>query len=473
MNTETQWSGMFWSPADGRRSRGELSSDDRCFNLKLTSDVVTSLTRSISHQGSEAMVLVTPEPAMVVADFEPRVLHGELDDGTVVTILDGHLDSGLFGGQSFSAHRLIWGGHLPDSPTFSSVRFAPPGHRGWRGLVGEASCGDAVPRGRLKGSEEGSTHLVEYECEEALTLSSAESLIWNSASALMSLWCNQALHPSSVQLRQTATSPWLTLDTSGLRNSGKNDIRDPLLPPARMTLQLLADWLDLAARISPVHYIISSSGGSGTSIQVQVLALASALEGLHRKTRPEQNFFESLSPSVMKSVRKAATDAALARLEEVRFDAVEEARVRIRQSLAHMGQTTLADRLLPLAEQASRVAPGLLGPSLEKWVTGLKDARNDEGHQLEAVSEFGAEKFDPYYQYLVSARWVGCIALLILAGVSEDDLRAALARHTPFHYDLANMDTSLHGWEGSSLDVFREAVKGWDASPAQSASVDP
>ena len=461
MNAETLWSGMFWSPADGRRSRGELSSDDRWFNLKLTSDVVTSLTHSVSHPGSETMVGITREPALVVADFEPRVLHGELGDGTAVTILDGHLDSGPFGEQSFSAHRLIWGAHLPESPTFSSVRFAPPGQRGWHGLVGEASCGGAIPRGRLKGSHEGSMHLVEYECEEALTLSSAESLVWHSASALMSLWCNQELHPSSVQLRLTETSPWLELDTSGLRSSSNNGISDPLLPPARMTLQLLADWLDLAARISPVHYIISSSGGHGASIQVQVLSLASALEGLHRRTHPAQDFFESLSPSVMKSVRKAAADAALARLEEVGFDAVDEAQVRIRQSLAHMGQTTLADRLLPLAKQANRVAPGLLGPSLDEWVKGLKEARNDQGHQLEAAPEFGAEKFDPYYQYLISARWVGRIALLILAGVSEDDIRAALAHHTPFHYDLANMDTSLHGWDGSSLDVFREAAEGW------------
>ena len=141
---------MFWSPADGRRSRGELSSDDRWFNLKLTSDVVTSLTHSVSHPGSETMVGITREPALVVADFEPRVLHGELGDGTAVTILDGHLDSGPFGEQSFSAHRLIWGAHLPESPTFSSVRFAPPGQRGWHGLVGEASCGGAIPRGRLK-----------------------------------------------------------------------------------------------------------------------------------------------------------------------------------------------------------------------------------------------------------------------------------------------------------------------------------
>jgi hypothetical protein len=95
------------------------------------------------------------------------------------------------------------------------------------------------------------------------------------------------------------------------------------------------------------------------------------------------------------------------------------------------------------------VAPGLLGPSLNEWVNGMKNARNGEGHQLYAAPEFGADKFDPYYQLLTSGLWVARISLLLLMDVEAATLTAALHSHQSFLFDLANMDTCTNGCAGS------------------------
>ena len=113
-------------------------------------------------------------------------------------------------------------------------------------------------------------------------------------------------------------------------------------------------------------------------------------------------------------MRRAAKRAALSQLRALGWKDLEGARDRLEQSLGFLGQTTLGERLKALAGPAADVAPGLLGPSLDAWVNGMKNARNGEGHQLYAAPEFGADKFDPYYQLLTSGLWVARISLLLL-----------------------------------------------------------
>lgn len=456
MSTDLEWTGTFWSVDDGRKSQGKLSRAQRRFTLKLESEVVSSITRVTTMLNGTTMTTVSADPALVVVDFEPRSILGELTDGSLITFLDAHLDQGMFH-QSFTGHRVVWGGHLPADPEFVSVRFVPPSWQLWAGLVGSATCDDSKPVGRLSGEVQDDQLWIEFASEVRMSLSSLESLVWHSAVTFMRLWCNAPLRLQRVEIRPSSESPWLRLETTGLSKGKQEPIHDPLLAPADMSVEMLGRWLTLAAEISPVHFMVAPGRSTGASIQTQVLTLASALEGLHRRTHSNQNLFHRLSPAEVKSVRLASVEAAMARLTELGFTDLSRAEEGIRMSLNHIGQVTLAERLLPLAKEAEDVAPGLIGPSVAGWVQGVKGARNDEGHQLETAPEFGAQKLDPYYQYMVSARWVAHIALLTLMAVDKVVLRMALLRHTSFLFDLANIDTCQHGWGGSSLATFRDA----------------
>jgi len=161
-------------------------------------------------------------------------------------------------------------------------------------------------------------------------------------------------------------------------------------------------------------------------------------------------------------VRRAAEQAALSELKALGWTDLEGAGCRLEQSLDLLGQTTFSDRLRSLAGPAADVAPGLLGPSLDEWAEGMRNVRNGEGHQLDAAPEFGADKFDPYYQLLISGLWVARISLLLLMGVDPATLTAALHSHEPFLFDLANMDICTNGWSGS-LGTFRRFAGGENA----------
>lgn len=471
VDRQDTWAGTFWCPIEGVHSPAELRTDEGHFMLAPDLDIVTSLCIVTTHKDGTTTTTVSGDPAKIVADFEPRILHGELSNGVRLTVLDAHL-SDSFTGQTFSAHHLVWGAHLGQDPVFSSIRFEPPGSQRWSGLVGTAECDGPNPTGQLTGYVEDGHLWVEFTSARPMALAALESVVWHSADTLMSIWCNADLKLVQLQIRLDERSDWLDVTTSGLlQQTKRSDLDQPLLSTADLSLSLLANWLVSAAEFSPIPFMVRPGALDGIALQTQVLIVASALEGLHRRTHPDQNYFQALPKARMKEVRDAALEAALTELEALGWDDIEGARARVRQSLNHMGQTTLADRLRVLAFPVADVAPGLLGPSLEVWVTGMKNARNGEGHQLDAAPEFGSDKIDPYYQLLTSGKWVARISLLLQMGVEPATLTAALHAHQRFLFELANMDTGKDGWPGSALETFRLSASGEDEGPSQDREI--
>jgi hypothetical protein len=374
-------------------------------------------------------------------------------------------------GQSFDVHHLVRGEHLDPDPLFSSIRFEPPWSLRWNGLKGTAQCDGPNPTGQLTGYVEEERRWVEFVSAAPMSLTALESIIWHSADTFMSIWCNTAIKPVRIQIRTNEQSEWLSIVTVGLMQQPEPSAFDsPLLPFADMSLTVLAKWLVMAAGLSPIPFIVSPGTSDQIPLQAQVLSVASALEGLHRRTGPDQNYFKTLSKPQRAEVRRAAERAALSQLRALGWTDLEGARDRLEQSLGFLGQTTLGERLKTLAGPAADVAPGLLGPSLDAWVNGMKNARNGEGHQLYAAPEFGADKFDPYYQLLTSGLWVARISLLLLMDVDPATLTAALHSHQSFLFDLANMDTCTNGWSGS-LETFRRLGRGGNVEPPKDPKI--
>ena len=463
------WVGTFWSPTEGVHSPAKLRRGKR-FTLIPESDIVSSLCRVTTHEDGVTTVRVFADPEKVVADFQPRILHGELSDGVRLTLLDAQLsDVGM--GQSFDVHKLVWGEHLGPDPLFSSVRFEPPWSLRWSGLKGTAQCDGPNPTGQLTGYVEEERRWVEFVSTVPMSLLALESVVWHSADAFMSIWCNAAVKPVRIQVRTNEQSEWLSIVTVGLMQQPESSALDsPLLPFADMSLAALAKWLVMAAGLSPIPFLVSPGTSDQIPLQAQVLSVASALEGLHRRIGLDQNYFKTLSKSQQAKVSGAAKQAALSELKALDWKDLEGARDRVEQSLGHLGQTTLAERLKALAGPAADVAPGLLGPSLDAWAKEMKNTRNGEGHQLYAAPEFGADKFDPYYQLLTSGQWVARISLLLIMDVDAATLTAALRSHEPFLFDLANMDTCTNGWAGS-LETFRRFARGKNVEPPKDPKI--
>ena len=456
MNEQDRWVGTFWSPTEEVHSPAELRRG-RHFTLVSQSDIVASLCRVTTHEDGMTTGRFIVDPEKVVADFQPRILHGELSDGVRLTLLDARLsDDGM--GQSFVVHHLVWGDHLGSDPVFSSIRFEPPRSLRWSGLKGTAHCDGPNPTGRLTGYVEEERRWVEFVSAVPMSITALESVVWHSADTFMSIWCNTAITPVRIQIRTNEQSEWLNVTSVGLmQQPDSSALNSPLLPFADMSLTVLAKWLVTAAGLSPIPFIVSPGTSDKIPLQAHVLSVASALEGLHRRTGLDQNYFNTLSKPQRAKVRSAAEEAALSELMALGWEDLEGARGRLEQALGHLGQTTFFERLRSLAGPAAEVAPGLLGPSLDAWAKGMRNVRNGEGHQLDAAPEFGADKSDPYYQLLISGLWVARISLLLRMGVDSAALTAALHSHEDFLYDLANMDTCAYGWSGS-LETFRRVA---------------
>ena len=95
MNEQDRWVGTFWSPTEEVHSPAELRRG-RHFTLVPQSDIVASLCRVTTHEDGMTTGRFIVDPEKVVADFQPRILHGELSDGVRLTLLDARLsDDGI------------------------------------------------------------------------------------------------------------------------------------------------------------------------------------------------------------------------------------------------------------------------------------------------------------------------------------------------------------------------------------------
>jgi len=82
------------------------------------------------------VVMDSADPDDVVADFQPVTVHGVLDDGTEVTVVDAQADHDSLLRQWFGAHAVVIGAHVDgQDQLYSAVRFCLDDPRWWRHLT--------------------------------------------------------------------------------------------------------------------------------------------------------------------------------------------------------------------------------------------------------------------------------------------------------------------------------------------------
>ncbi|MFE4837389.1 hypothetical protein ACFRAU_22250 [Arthrobacter sp. NPDC056691] len=128
------------------------------------------------------------------------------------------------------------------------------------------------------------------------------------------LWTGCEIAPCHVEIR-LSDGNWH--ECSAPPSDAAKYSRTKLLPLDEITLQSLARWLPVAFRLDPLPYIASAKAGV---LQIDAQAVATALEGLHRRLLGDPRVFAPISAGAVKRATRAAREAGVQKLVENGFD---------------------------------------------------------------------------------------------------------------------------------------------------------
>jgi len=308
VNIDDVSGGEFWiDDASGRRVPGE-------FRAEAGEKPTVSLNAALIDYPTEDQLpaaireLGIPEAALAAAAYRPITLHGELDTGELVTVLQAHNDGGhdwpKYVGDN-SIHGALVSG--PEQ-IYSAVRFRI-GAPYWFGHIPEGEQSTVPDDGatlRLEAAE-GGNWLV-YEAAERMTLRRLQTRVVGGCQVLMHLALDQRLVVRDVEIRLTPSDPWLRVHSRKYSTpTGVNF--ETLLPREELTIERFADWIALNDRLDRLAWPVVTPVDIAVEPQTQVIT--SLIEGLHRRLPGyKQEKFPDASNKALNRVRAAAKDAA-------------------------------------------------------------------------------------------------------------------------------------------------------------------
>jgi len=255
-----------------------------------------------------------------------------------------------------------------DQPNAESVQLRDPAGQ----LVLDSTL--TLPEPTVRGGSLRRTAELRWDSSDAgLTIDELWVRLVDPLRVLLTLAVDADSPAVSLEVRANGDEPWLQVAHPGLA-----PVADELLPAHKVLLTrrhlglpALERWLFRAGELSPVPQLVAAVAMSPAqrTVENQLLELAAAAEGLHRRLHPKQRILSR------NQARDARRDAYYAVLEEVRD--------RVKQALGHLDEPTYRDRLEVLVEQGLQAAPGVTGEANE-WIGLIVPARNGFAHQLAA-----------------------------------------------------------------------------------------
>jgi hypothetical protein len=210
----------------------------------------------------------------------------------------------------------------------------------------------------------------------------------------------------------------LEIFEQGIRHGHGEERMHPIGMPAPrgvLTFAQLAAWLKDAQELSGVSArALDAIFGVGY-LETRLIEAAQAAEGLHRRCFEDERRIPRLRARELRAAfRELVTPNELEALDD---------------TIASLGEPNLRTRLVQLGEWGGTALADVI-PHIARWATLVKDARNDEAHQL--VDDDGPEEVAPtnilqlFYLTQSTALCVLMI-LLIRCGVDRDVLRQRLS----------------------------------------------
>lgn len=244
------------------------------------------------------------------------------------------------------------------------------------------------------------------------------------AATLLSVCTDRDSHVTTLQLRTGPDERWLEvrhpmIETDTTDPVDRAAYQEILFPREVVTLDLVAQWLAQAPDLSPIPGIVAAiRTGSERTLANQLLDLATAAEGLHRRL-PDQP--RPMSRTQARSARHAARDAVDPALRD-----------RVNDALSHLDDPTFAERLRAVTDLAVRSIPEAMGDR-ELWEQRIKQVRNGFAHQ---DPKSASDEWQEYLVLLRTLRWVLVTALLSRVGVDPAALAERLQSHEPYRFQL-------------------------------------
>jgi hypothetical protein len=119
-------------------------------------------------------------------------------------------------------------------------------------------------------------------------------------------------------------------------------------------------WLDAAPRLRPIPSLVAEvATHPGRTLANQLLEIAIAAEGLHRRLRPNERV---MSLGQAANARRLGRDAVAAKVRQ-----------RVNDALLHLEEPTYAERLRFLTDLVRDAVPGATGET-ENW-EGLRTGK--------------------------------------------------------------------------------------------------
>nr|WP_142282850.1 HEPN domain-containing protein [Mycobacterium aquaticum] len=378
------------------------------------------------------------DSALDVAAFQPITIHGRLDSGVDVTLVNAQNYQPDSGQPRYEAHQAIVGAHVSGADQlYTGVRYQL-GHL----LLGHLPVGVAsvVPDdgSRLSAdpAEDGEMWLV-YEAATPMTLRQLHMRVVSGCLVLLRLALDQPVAIRACQVRVNEGDPWLTVHSQTYSApTNLNLLR--IVEPAELTLNQFAEWIALNDKLDGLAWpVVEPINGA---VQARAQVYTTLVEGLHRRLPYEQSQFPAAQPKWFEKIRQAARRAAkewATKTGNLDPGAVHTA---VNNALAHFDAVGYADRARALVSEVTAAVPELT-ESVPDLSAQLTRARNELSHH--PIPDEEKEPLgDRVLRWAIVAEvapWLLRVFLLLHAGIDPVVLRAGLLEHERFDVHRANV----------------------------------
>lgn len=309
------------------------------------------------------------DPDDIVRDAQPRTIHGRLEDGTNVTLFGAQ----AHGPQYYRSKNLLVGGLFEGEATlFHSVRYQLDNDALWRHLEGGHASNDF---GGV--SREGGWFV--FTPAEPMTLRELGKHGLVASRSLARLALQPELNVGLSAVRESEESEWLTWhgqSTSVTRIEAYKG--NWLVRPDAITLQHLADWLPVSARLDGLDAAVADQRFPAI-LELQGLLLSTITEGLHRRLFDEEDVrFAGLQKPDARKVRKAGREAISKAMNDLGFETVP---ADFHGLVAPLNDFSFHQRLDSIKAVVDEAVPELLS-DFSDWPSLVKKVRNQLAHWL-------------------------------------------------------------------------------------------
>jgi hypothetical protein len=441
--------GVFWQiETPERRVPGLLElSDEEAPRLETVGGVFDERAyRIIVSEHGGVTIPFSGNPDDLVADFQPRDINGELNDGRQVSLVEaqGGADPNSFMGrqyrQRFRARHAVMDENVDGAAQrYAGFKFYLRASGWWQRPDELAQTDDGS---QLRLTWENDTRSFEFSPATPLTFREVDSAVLSPITTLASRVTDNPEDFGGLHVRLSADGPWRKVYASE-EPIGRTS--HPLLNTMHLTADRFAKWIDVRKRTRGLD-AAAIAKLVGVAVQTEVLTLAAVAEGLHRKLFDDKKRVPVLNESDVRQARRAARKAALdsvrdadrsgrSALTDADIADFEEA---INDAFSFINEPTFRWRMSDLIQDAQSSIPNI-AVNFRDWPGAVKHARNALAHE---GTEPSREPEDQFVELLIalsySIAWVLRTVLLKLARFDAPTLQEAYADSSAYNHHITN-----------------------------------